>query len=97
MTSAVILGMIVTMFPKPPEMAKAIGVYAFVASAGGALGLLAGGALTQALNWHWIFFVNLPIGVDHAGAVAAAAAQRQGARLRVRRRRRRGACCWSAH
>jgi EmrB/QacA subfamily drug resistance transporter len=62
MTSAVILGMIVTMFPKPSELARAIGVYAFVASAGGALGLLAGGALTQALNWHWIFFVNLPIG-----------------------------------
>jgi EmrB/QacA subfamily drug resistance transporter len=63
MTSAVILGMIVTMFPKPLEMAKAIGIYAFVASAGGALGLLAGGVLTQVLDWHWIFFVNLPIGV----------------------------------
>ena len=63
MTSAVILGMIVTMFPAPRERAKAIGIYAFVASAGGAVGLLAGGALTQALNWHWIFFVNLPIGV----------------------------------
>ncbi len=63
MTSAVILGMIVTMFPEPREQAKAIGVYAFVASAGGAVGLLAGGILTQAINWHWIFFVNLPIGV----------------------------------
>ena len=63
MTSAVILGMIVTMFPAPLERAKAIGIYAFVASAGGALGLLAGGVLTQALNWHWIFFVNLPIGI----------------------------------
>jgi EmrB/QacA subfamily drug resistance transporter len=63
MTSAVILGMIVTMFPEPSERAKAIGVYAFVASAGGAVGLLAGGILTQALSWHWIFFVNLPIGV----------------------------------
>jgi EmrB/QacA subfamily drug resistance transporter len=63
MTSAVILGMIVTMFPRPAERAKAIGIYAFVASAGGAVGLLAGGVLTQALNWHWIFFVNLPIGV----------------------------------
>ncbi|HEX5194194.1 MAG TPA: MFS transporter [Solirubrobacteraceae bacterium] len=63
MTSAVILGMIVTMFPSPAERAKAIGVYAFVASAGGAVGLLAGGALTQSLSWHWIFFVNLPIGV----------------------------------
>ncbi|MBV9606349.1 MAG: DHA2 family efflux MFS transporter permease subunit [Solirubrobacterales bacterium] len=63
MTSAVILGMIVTMFQRPSEQAKAIGVYSFVAAAGGAIGLLAGGVLTQAINWHWIFFVNLPIGV----------------------------------
>ena len=61
MTSAVILGMIVTMFPEPREQAKAIGVYAFVASAGGSVGLLAGGVLTQAINWHWIFFINIPI------------------------------------
>jgi MFS family permease len=61
--SAVILGMIVTMFPEPREQAKAIGVYGFVASAGGSIGLLAGGALTQAINWHWIFFINLPVGV----------------------------------
>ncbi|HTR72822.1 MAG TPA: MFS transporter, partial [Solirubrobacteraceae bacterium] len=63
MTSAVILGMIVTMFPKPGEQARAIGVYGFVASAGGSVGLLAGGVLTQALDWHWIFFVNVPIGI----------------------------------
>ncbi|HEX5309093.1 MAG TPA: MFS transporter [Solirubrobacteraceae bacterium] len=63
LTSAVILGMIVTMFPKPREQAKALGVYAFVASAGGSVGLLAGGVLTQALDWHWIFFVNIPIGI----------------------------------
>src|SRR3954449_7156069 len=63
LTSAVILGMIVTMFPDPREQAKAIGVYGFVASAGGSIGLLAGGALTEAINWHWIFFVNLPVGV----------------------------------
>jgi EmrB/QacA subfamily drug resistance transporter len=66
MTSAVILGMIVTMFPEPREQAKAIGVYAFVASAGGSIGLLVGGVLTQGINWHWIFFVNLPIGVATA-------------------------------
>ena len=66
MTSAVVLGMIVTMFPQPRDQAKAIGVFAFVASAGGAVGLLAGGILTQAINWHWIFFVNLPIGVATA-------------------------------
>jgi EmrB/QacA subfamily drug resistance transporter len=63
MTSAVILGMIVTMFPEPREQAKAMGVYAFVASAGGTVGLLAGGVLTQTINWHWIFFVNIPIAV----------------------------------
>jgi EmrB/QacA subfamily drug resistance transporter len=66
MTSAVILGMIVTMFPEPREQAKAIGVYSFVAAAGGSIGLLAGGVLTEAINWHWIFFVNLPIGVATA-------------------------------
>jgi len=66
LTSAVILGMIVTMFPEPREQAKAIGVYGFVASAGGSIGLLAGGALTQAINWHWIFFINLPIGIATA-------------------------------
>jgi EmrB/QacA subfamily drug resistance transporter len=63
MTSAVILGMIVTMFPEVREQAKAIGVFAFVASAGGAVGLLVGGILTQSISWHWIFFVNVPIGV----------------------------------
>jgi EmrB/QacA subfamily drug resistance transporter len=63
MTSAVILGMIVTMFPSPRDQAKAIGIYAFVAAAGGSIGLLAGGVLTQGLNWHWIFFVNVPIGL----------------------------------
>jgi EmrB/QacA subfamily drug resistance transporter len=62
MASAVILGMIVTMFPEPREQAKAIGIYAFVASAGASAGLLAGGVLTEAINWHWIFFVNIPIG-----------------------------------
>ena len=63
MTSAVILGMIVTMFQMPAERVKAMGVYSFVAAAGGAIGLLAGGVLTEAINWHWIFFVNLPIGI----------------------------------
>jgi EmrB/QacA subfamily drug resistance transporter len=75
LTSAVILGMIVTMFPQPGEQAKAIGVYSFVASAGGSIGLLAGGALTEAINWHWIFFVNLPIAVL-TGAMALRLLQR---------------------
>jgi EmrB/QacA subfamily drug resistance transporter len=63
LASAVILGMIVTMFPEPGEQAKAIGVFSFVAAAGASIGLLLGGIITQAINWHWIFFVNLPIGV----------------------------------
>ena len=66
LTSAVILGMIVTMFPEPREQAKAIGVYTFVAVAGGSIGLLLGGLLTEAISWHWIFFVNLPIGIATA-------------------------------
>jgi EmrB/QacA subfamily drug resistance transporter len=63
LTSSVILGIIVTMFREPEEQAKAIGVFSFVAAGGASLGLLLGGVLTQALNWHWIFFVNVPIGI----------------------------------
>jgi EmrB/QacA subfamily drug resistance transporter len=66
MTSAVILGMIVTMFPERREQAKAIGVFSFVASGGGSVGLVLGGVLTQSINWHWIFFINLPIGIATA-------------------------------
>jgi EmrB/QacA subfamily drug resistance transporter len=66
LASAVILGMIVTLFPEPRDQAKAIGVYGFVASAGGSIGLLLGGALTQAISWHWIFIINLPIGIATA-------------------------------
>src|SRR5438552_5699089 len=66
LTSAVILGMIVTMFQEPRERARAIGIYSFVAAAGASIGLLAGGVLTQALNWHWIFLVNVPIGIATA-------------------------------
>src|SRR5712691_1586974 len=62
-SSAVILGMVVTMFPEPGERARAIGIFSFVASAGASIGLLAGGLITQAVSWHWIFFVNLPIGI----------------------------------
>src|SRR5271154_558433 len=57
-----ILAIIVTEFPEKVEQAKAMGLYAFVSAGGGSIGLLAGGALTQSLNWHWIFFVNVPIG-----------------------------------
>ncbi|MGZ4321147.1 MAG: MFS transporter [Solirubrobacteraceae bacterium] len=61
--ASVILAIIITEFPKPSERARAMSAYVFVSVAGGSLGLLAGGILTQALSWHWVFFVNLPIGV----------------------------------
>ncbi|WP_329176992.1 DHA2 family efflux MFS transporter permease subunit [Streptomyces sp. NBC_01477] len=66
MVSAVSLGMVIALYPDPRGRGRAMGVYSFVQSAGGVLGLLAGGVLTQAVNWHWIFFVNLPIGVGAA-------------------------------
>ena len=78
LTSAVILGMIVTMFPEPREQAKAIGAYTFVAVAGGSIGLLLGGVLTEAINWHWIFFVNIPIGVATALAAIRLVPDREG-------------------
>ena len=65
-SSAVILAMIVTLFPRPDEQAKAFGVFSFIASAGAAIGLLAGGLITQTVSWHWIFFVNLPLGIATA-------------------------------
>ena len=61
--SSVILAIIVTEFPEAKDQAKAMGLYAFVSAGGGSIGLLAGGALTQSLDWHWIFFVNVPIGI----------------------------------
>ncbi|MBO0706132.1 MAG: MFS transporter, partial [Candidatus Dormibacteraeota bacterium] len=63
MQASVILAIIATEFPQPSDRARAMSAYVFVAVAGGSLGLLAGGVLTQALSWHWIFFVNLPIGI----------------------------------
>src|SRR5204862_6915994 len=78
LTSAVVLAMIVGMFPEPREQAKAIGVYGFVASAGGSIGLLTGGVLTQAINWHWIFLINLPVGVLTAVLAVRMIASRPG-------------------
>jgi EmrB/QacA subfamily drug resistance transporter len=61
--SAVALSLIVTLFTDPGERAKAMGVFGFVAAGGGSIGVLLGGILTDVLDWHWIFLVNLPIGV----------------------------------
>ncbi|MFD5432775.1 DHA2 family efflux MFS transporter permease subunit [Kitasatospora sp. NPDC127067] len=63
MASAVSLGMIVTLFPEPAERGRAIGAFSFVGAAGASIGQVLGGVLTQALNWHWIFLINLPLGL----------------------------------
>ena len=62
-SSSVIIAIIVTEFPKSAERSRAMSAYIFVAVGGGSIGLLVGGILTQALNWHWIFFINVPIGL----------------------------------
>lgn len=76
--SAVILGMIMTLFTEPAEVGRAIGVYSFVGAGGGAIGLLVGGGLTQAINWHWIFFINVPIGAAVAAVGMKALAKDEG-------------------
>lgn len=68
MASAVVLGMIVTLFPTSSDRGRALAVYGFVGAAGSSVGLLAGGVLTQVLNWRWIFLINVPLGI---GAVLA--------------------------
>jgi EmrB/QacA subfamily drug resistance transporter len=61
--SAVALSLMMTLFTEPAERAKAMGLFGFVASGGGSIGVLLGGILTDALNWHWIFLVNVPVGI----------------------------------
>ena len=60
--SAVALSLMMTLFTEPTERAKAMGIFGFVASGGGSIGVLLGGILTDALDWHWIFLVNVPVG-----------------------------------
>src|SRR3954454_24747843 len=61
--ASVILAIIITEFPEAADRARAMSAYVFVSVAGGSLGLLAGGLLTETLSWHWVFFVNIPIGL----------------------------------
>jgi len=77
--SAVSLSLIMNLFTEPAERAKAMGVYGFVCAGGGSVGVLLGGLLTSQLSWHWIFLVNLPIGVAvYALSVALLPASRAG-------------------
>jgi EmrB/QacA subfamily drug resistance transporter len=61
--AAVALTLIMNLFQEPAERAKAMGVYGFVASGGGALGVFLGGLITSTLSWHWVFLVNVPVGI----------------------------------
>ncbi|GHG68167.1 MFS transporter [Amycolatopsis acidiphila] len=70
-SSAVVLSMIVGLFPATRERAKAIGAFSFVQAAGGSIGSVAGGVLTETVSWHWIFLINLPIGLVTATARCA--------------------------
>lgn len=85
--TAVALSLIMNLFTEPADRAKAMGIYSFVCAAGGSIGVLLGGLLTSAFNWHWIFLVNLPIGVAVyalcLGLLPASRGQATGARLDV--------------
>ena len=85
-SSSVIIAMIVSEFPEPRERAKAMSAYIFVAVGGGSVGLLVGGLVTQAIDWHWIFFINIPIGAVDAAARPRAAGGERAARARQGRR-----------
>src|SRR5262245_25868829 len=78
--SAVALSLIVMLFTEPAERAKAMGVFGFVAAGGGSIGVLLGGVLTDLLSWHWIFLVNVPIGI---AVVALSLAVLPAARIRT--------------
>ncbi|MDX6571188.1 MAG: hypothetical protein QOC86_344 [Gaiellales bacterium] len=85
--SAVSLSLTMNLFTEPAERAKAMGIFGFVASGGGSIGVLLGGVLTDVLDWHWIFLVNIPIGVGvvllSLRLLPAGKGQDQGARLDV--------------
>ncbi len=92
LASAVVLGILVTLFTDARERAKAIGVFSFTGAAGASIGQVLGGVLTDVLSWHWIFFINLPIGLvtialavralpDERGIGLAAGADALGAAL----------------
>jgi EmrB/QacA subfamily drug resistance transporter len=63
LASAVILGMIVGLYPAPADQARAMGVYGFTSAGGASIGLILGGVITQTVGWHWSFLINVPIGI----------------------------------
>lgn len=63
LASAVIIGMIVSLYPAPGEQARAMGVYGFTSASGASIGLILGGVITQTIGWHWSFLINVPIGL----------------------------------
>ena len=81
--SAVSLGILVTLFTEPAERGRALGVYAFTGAAGASLGQVLGGVLTEALNWHWIFYINLPIGLATLALAARTVPADRGQGLRA--------------
>ncbi|MFI0241946.1 MFS transporter [Streptomyces sp. NPDC016845] len=90
MAAAVGLGILVTLFTDPRERARAIGVFSFTGAAGASIGQVLGGVLTDALDWHWIFFINLPIGAAVLALAVPALPADRGLGLRA------GADAWGA-
>ena len=89
--SAVSLSLMMSLFTEPAERAKAMGVFGFVAAGGGSIGVLLGGVLTDVLDWHWIFLVNVPIGIAvYLFSLRLAACSERGRLDAAARRRRSG-------
>lgn len=82
--SAVALSLIMDLFPEPDDRAKAMGVFGFVCAGGGSIGVFLGGVLTSAFSWHWIFLVNLPVGMVVYAMSAALLPKMQGIASRMR-------------
>jgi EmrB/QacA subfamily drug resistance transporter len=82
--SAVALSLIVNLFTEPRDRAKAMGVFGFVTAGGGSIGVLLGGVLTDVLDWHWIFLVNVPVGIGVVVAALAVLPSEGGTRVRTR-------------